>query len=93
MPADAQDSTLGLGGDGVGWRGGGSRGGHPADLAEPGEEVVDMTSHRLSDGVLASPLVWSARLVSPSGQRLPLRFVNRTAAYRCRPTTALVTAE
>ena len=52
-----------------------------------GGPVVDSGVLALSDGTPVSPLVWAPRLASPLGVPLQadgLRFVNRTATYRCR---------
>ena len=57
--------------------------------AHEGGPVVDVAGLALSDGTAASPLVWSPRLSSPLGEPLRsvgLRVVNRTDAYRCKPT-------
>lgn len=53
-----------------------------------GGTVIDSAQLTLSDGTPVSPLVWAPGLTSPLGQPLKdsgLRFVNRTAHYRCRP--------
>ena len=50
------------------------------------DPLVDAASYALTDGTAVSPLVWAPRLASPLGEPLKdtgLRFINRTAAYRC----------
>ena len=59
------------------------------DYAFEGGEIVDVAQLTLSTGEPVSPLVWSAALASPLGERLAstgLRVVNRTDHYRCKPT-------
>jgi len=54
-----------------------------------GGTIIDVKDLRLSNGEPGSPLVWSPLLTSPLGEPLRnvgLRVVNRTAAYRCKPT-------
>eukprot|EP00750_Incisomonas_marina_P027163 INCI6147.7.p1 GENE.INCI6147.7~~INCI6147.7.p1 ORF type:complete len:364 (-),score=43.10 INCI6147.7:294-1385(-) len=55
-----------------------------------GGPVIDVANLTLSDGEKVSPLVWSPRLQSPTGQAMKdigLRVVNRTHFYRCRAPT------
>lgn len=57
-----------------------------------GGPILSAVELYLSNGEPGSPLVWSPRLSSPLGQSLRdvgLRVVNRTTAYRCKPTSAL----
>lgn len=59
----------------------------PHRLSVHGGPVVDAAGWKLSDGRPASPLVWAPQLQSPLGvplQATGLRYVNRTAAYRCK---------
>jgi transglutaminase-like putative cysteine protease len=59
---------------------------HPSDQVNNGGEVVDAQAMQLSNGMSMSPLVWSPRLKAPMGRLqkdVGLRFVNRTAFYRC----------
>ena len=54
-----------------------------------GGAILDVKDLRLSDGEPGSPLVWSPLLSSPLGEPLRnvgLRVVNRTTAYRCKPS-------
>ena len=54
-----------------------------------GGTIIDVKDLRLSNGKPGSPLVWSPLLSSPLGRpmrNVGLRVVNRTAAYRCKPT-------
>ena len=52
-----------------------------------GGPVLDVKDLKLSNGEPVSPLVWSPRLSSPTGEALKdigLRVVNRTEFYRCK---------
>ena len=55
-----------------------------------GGPLVDAANYTLSDGTPVSPLVWAPRLASPLGEPLKsvgLRFINRTASYRCHASS------
>ena len=55
---------------------------------DEGGEIVEVAHLRLSSGEPASPLVWAPTLADAYGAplRISLRVVNRTAAYRCKPS-------
>ena len=55
---------------------------------DEGGEIVEVAQFRLSSGEPASPLVWAPALADAYGVplRTSLRLVNRTAAYRCKPS-------
>ena len=55
---------------------------------DEGGEIVEVAQLRLSSGEPASPLVWAPALADAFGVplRTSLRVVNRTAAYRCKPS-------
>jgi len=63
----------------------------PREANMEGGAIIDVKGLRLSNGEPGSPLVWSPQLTSPLGEPLRnvgLRMVNRTAAYRCKPSKA-----
>ena len=69
------------------------RQGEDADL--DGGAVVDAAGWKLSSGEAVSPLVWAPNLADAYGaplQATGLRFVNRTAWYRCKPSTSAAVA-
>ena len=60
--------------------------GETAPGLDDGGSIVDAKGLTLSNGMSASPLVWSPSLSAPSGEPLKdvgLRMVNRTDTYRC----------